>query len=102
LRELAGVEAPSRHLVSAFEHDNVEPGGDVCEVTEGDESLDLLGELRSDEHERELCTIEDLEGVADADGDEILRATALEGERRGVRDVAERAEGLEHAHHGCN
>lgn len=87
------------HQIGPFENRDI---ASICSkgvFLEGRESADLLGQLRSGKDQSELGTVVDVEGLADADGDEGLGAEALQGEGHAARgDVPDRAERLEDPH----
>lgn len=87
------------HQISPFENRDIASVRSKCVFLEGRKGADLLGQLRSGKDQRELGTVVDVEGLADADGDEGLGAEALQGEGHAARgDVPDRAERLEDPH----
>uniref|UniRef100_A0A2P2KHA7 WD repeat-containing protein 36 n=1 Tax=Rhizophora mucronata TaxID=61149 RepID=A0A2P2KHA7_RHIMU len=78
-----------RDLVGALNDGYVVGVGDESEVTKGGKGANLVGELRADEDEIELGTIVNLEGLADADGDEGLGAQSLDGKRNAAGYVSD-------------
>lgn len=87
------------HQIGPFENRDITSICSKGVFLEGCEGADLLGQLRSGKDQSELGTVVDVEGLADADGDEGLGAEALQGEGHAAGgDVPDRAERLEDPH----
>lgn len=93
------MSSPGNNQVSPFEDRYIASIRSKRVLLEGCEGTDLLGQLRSSKDQIQLSTVVDVEGLADADGDEGLGAEALQGEGHAAGgDVADRAERLEDPH----
>lgn len=93
------MSSPGNHQIGPFEDRYITSIRSERVLLEGCESTDLLGQLRSSKDQIQLGAVVDVEGLADADGDEGLGAEALQGEGHAAGgDVADRAERLEDAH----
>lgn len=93
------MSSPGNHQIGPFENSYITSIRDKRVLLEGRESTDLLGQLGSSKDQIQLGTVVDVEGLADADGDEGLGAEALQREGHAARgDVADRAERLEDPH----